>query len=488
MREKVSLQAGQTWGPFDALRVARHALDVCRVDRRGPLAVTARQSTRLAEAVAFARVHSPLSRELYAELPPVVTDVRQLPVVTKPALMDRFDDWVTDPAVTRQGVEAFLADLGRVGDLFLGRYVVWTTSGTTGRRGVFLHDRGALATYAALAVRRDRGLCAWAKRVLPALWQGVRFASVVATGGHFASAASTALAQKSFAWGRNQYRVFSVLDPLAKLVENLHAFQPTDVMGYPSALALLAREQQAGRLAIHPGSITSSSEGLEPSDRQLVAEAFGIPVQELYGASEFPDIAFDCPCERLHVNADWVILEPVDDHYRPVPPGIPSRTTLVTNLANRVAPLLRYDLGDSITWLDEPCPCGSRLPAIRVEGRRDDVLFLQTPAGTKVAVLPLALGLVVKLTPGVENYQVIQTGPAEVRIRLEFSAGAEKPPVWAAVVRRVEAFLATQGVPVVRVVRDPTPPGRDPRTGKFCHVWAAERMKQSEARLEVLAG
>lgn len=57
------------------------------------------------------------------------------------------------------------------------------------------------------------------------------------------------------------------------------------------------------------------------------------------------------------MNADWVLLEPVDERHRPTPPGVPSHTVLLTNLANRVQPLIRYDLGDSVTLLDRPCQC-----------------------------------------------------------------------------------------------------------------------------------
>src|SRR5581483_9138477 len=111
-----------------------------RVGRGGVPLITARQRRRLAELVTFARRRSSHYRKRYAVLPPVVSHIHQLPVVTKPELMTHFDAWVTDPAVTRQDVDAFVADLRRVGDRLRGRYVVWTTSGTTGRPGVFLHD------------------------------------------------------------------------------------------------------------------------------------------------------------------------------------------------------------------------------------------------------------------------------------------------------------------------------------------------------------
>lgn len=106
-------------------------------------------------------------------------------------------------------------------------------------------------------------------------------------------------------------------------------------------------------------------------------------------------IALGCREGWLHVNADWLILEPVDTNYRPMPPGEASATVLVTNLANRVQPVMRYDLGDSIIAKPDPCTCGSPLPAIRVEGRRDDVVSMRTRDGHVVRLLPLALTTVI---------------------------------------------------------------------------------------------
>ena len=82
-------------------------------------------------------------------------------------------------------------------------------------------------------------------------------------------------------------------------------------------------------------------------------------------------MASECHLGRLHLNSDWLVLEPVDEHHRPVPPGAIGHTTLLTNLANRVQPLIRYDLGDRVRLLPTACACGSSRPLIEVEGRVD---------------------------------------------------------------------------------------------------------------------
>jgi phenylacetate-CoA ligase len=91
-------------------------------------------------------------------------------------------------------------------------------------------------------------------------------------------------------------------------------------------------------------------------------------------------------------------------------------------------------------------------------------------------VLPLALWAVAKGTPGVSRFQLLQTAPATLSVRLETAASGTPPedePIWLALRKRLRALLADQGLPNVAVERATEPPQRDPRSGKFRHVWIA---------------
>ncbi len=74
--------------------------------------------------------------------------------------------------------------------------------------------------------------------------------------------------------------------PLGELVDRLNRLQAPRLYVYPSILALLAREQHAGRLAINPVSINTHSETLLPEHRAAVAAAFHAPICNLFGSSE----------------------------------------------------------------------------------------------------------------------------------------------------------------------------------------------------------
>jgi phenylacetate-coenzyme A ligase PaaK-like adenylate-forming protein len=395
--------------------------------------------------------------------------LERLPTVTKPQLMDRFDEWVTDPAVTRAAVEEFVAELDNIGVDFLGRYVVVTTSGSTGVPALLVQDRRAIAVMTGLAYVRTGGLLT-PRLVARLLLRGGRQAAVFATGGHFLTITMFERRQRARPFRAQYARFFSVLEPLPKLVDELNAFGPVLLASYPSALELLAQEQQAHRLRLSPILISTGGEAVLPVVRRRVEAAFGCPLLESYSASEAAPLTLPCVRGRLHVNADWFILEPVDADGAPVPDGTLSHSVLVTNLANRVQPLIRYQLGDSVVMDPDRCPCGSPLPTLRVEGRTEEILRLPGPDQRAVALLPMALATVVEETPGVHRFQVVQTAPTALAVRLEPGPGFELDTVWAAVRDHLSRYLREQGLTDVVLELAPDPPRVSPRGGKLSHV------------------
>jgi phenylacetate-coenzyme A ligase PaaK-like adenylate-forming protein len=300
-----------------------------------------------------------------------------------------------------------------------------------------------------------------------------RYAMVAAVEGHFAGVATVERLRRNFPLLAPFVRSFSVLQPLPDLVAQLNAFQPTLLAAYPTMADLLAEEQRAGRLRLSLQELWCGGESLGASTRAQAMRAFGCRVLEAYGASEFLSIAWPCRHDRLHVNADWVLLEGVDARGRPVPPGVASHTTLLTNLANRVQPLIRYDIGDSITLLPERCPCGSAMPAIAVHGRCDDVLALAGRHGRDVKLLPLALATVLEDEALVSDFQLVQTGSRRLSLRL---GAAERPragPACAA----LRAFLQRHDVAGVRIEVADGPPQREGASGKLRRVVNASQAR-----------
>jgi len=457
--------------PFDPLRLGTAALDALAATRATPQDIAARQAARLAQLLEAAR-GSPLYRDLYrkhlhgrnaAEL-----SLADLPRVSKSTLMQRFDDWVTDPGVTLSALRAFTADTRRIGESFLGRYLVWESSGTGGESGIFVQDARALAVYDALeAVRRSSPLPQ--QRWLDPMLLNERTAFVGVTSGHFTSYVSVQRLRKLNPWVARALRSFSILQPTAQLVDALNAYAPTIIATYPTAAALLAGEARRGRLRIAPREVWTGGETLTPPVQHWVEQTWGCSLRNTYGASEFLSIGSQCERGRLHANADWVILEPVDEHHRPVPPGTRSHSTLLTNLANHVQPVIRYEIGDQLTVSALRCECGSPLPVIDVQGRRDEALVMEDRDGQPVTLLPLALTTVLEDMAGVFDFQLRQLDARTLVLRLALPEGEARSAL-ARCRKALHEFARQQGLRPIRVLEEIGKPVPRGRSGKILRV------------------
>lgn len=459
-------------GVFDPLRLSAVALDVMVSGRASPDALASRQNGRLANLIEVAVRNSRFYREhLHGKVhsKPVLGS---LPSVTKTELMARFDDWVTDPQLKLGELKTFVADPQRIGETYLEKYLIWESSGTSHQPGIFVQDARAMAVYDALeALRRNtpRPLQRWFDPLL----MTDRIAFVGATSGHFASFVSMQRMRQLNPWMAQNVRCFSILDSMSALVDKLNAFAPTVIATYPTFAAVLADAACGGALRFLPKELWTGGETLSVAVRRRVEQALGCAVRNSYGASEFMSIGWECSFGKMHANTDWVILEPVDERGRPMPAGQPSYSTLLTNLANYVQPLIRYDLGDQMTVHHERCECGSSLPVIEVQGRRDDPLVMAGSNGYPVTLLPLALTTVLEDEAGVFDFHLRQRDDHTLVLRLEMDG-----PQAASVVKRCRAvlqnFAAKQGAVPIRVIAELGQVVPKGRSGKAQRVVAGQ--------------
>lgn len=421
-------QSASTPPVFDALRLTAESLDILAAQRLGIDGIRLRQTNRLRALLKSARARSRFWRERLPARAPGdagTIDLTALPVVTKAELMAHFDDWVTDAEITRPALRKFMADPARIGEAFLGRYIVWESSGTSGESGVFVQDAQTMAVYDALEALRRHAMRPM-QRLFDPLYLSERLVFVGATCGHFASVVSVERLRRLNPWMRTAFHTLSIMRPTIEIVAELNALVPTILVSYPTAVALLADQARAGALHIQPDEIWTGGETLTDDVRQHIERTFGCRVRNSYGASEFLAIGWECAEGAMHANADWVILEPVDDRLRPVPPGEVSHTTLVTNLANHTQPLIRYDLGDRLRVLPGACACGSPLPVIEVQGRQDDPLVWRNAEGASVSWLPLAISTLLEEEAGVFDFQLHQHDAGTLHLRVGLDGDAAR--------------------------------------------------------------
>jgi len=461
---------------FDAWQYGQISAEVSLAGHGRRTEIRRLQQLRLAQVLLAAVRGSSVYRQRLHRLPDGLDPLKilaRIPPVTRHELMDRFAEWVTDPELELSALRAHTADPGRIGEPFLGRYLVWESSGTSGMPGIFVQDARCMAVYDALESQRRSRVQAL-RRWFDPLCLSERIAFVGATGGHFASYVSVERLRRLQPWLAQSVRSFSILQPLDALVAELNDFAPTVLASYPTAAAVLGQEAREGRLHLKLREIWTGGETLTEAVRRRLETAFsGVSVRNSYGASEFLAMAWECDHGHLHLNSDWVILEPVDEHHRPVPEGHASAAVLLTHLANTVQPLIRYDLGDHLRFLPEPCSCGSPLPVIEVQGRRDDTLHVEGRHGHAVALLPLAVSTVLEEQAGLFDFQVCQEDARTLQLRLPQS-GQEGRAALALGRKALQAYARTQGSVPLRVqgvLGCQVPRGR---SGKSCRILPQE--------------
>jgi phenylacetate-CoA ligase len=371
---------------------------------QGPRAQLAQhQQQRLETVVRHAATHSPFYRRWLAETGPLgegPVKLARLPVLDKSLLMEHFDELVCDPRLRRDQL------LDRVGQmtrdqLYLDRYRVLVTSGSSGRPGLFVYDPVGWRSIAAQMLRSS----SWAGLHPSLPRQRVAFL------GGAARYHITRQAMATMAIGLHRILNLPVTLPLAQLVEALNQFQPTYLNVYPSAAMWLADEQQAGRLRLSPQILVTVGELRTPEMTERLEEAFGVRPFDVYGSTEG---LFGSECQHhqgIHLFEDTTLVENVDRDGQPVAAGQPGARLLVTNLYNLVQPLLRLEVTDLVTLDPDPCRCGRSLVRVSaIHGRSDDVLFLSARDGGRVAVHPLHFALLTG-DPEVRQFQVVQDGP-----------------------------------------------------------------------------
>jgi phenylacetate-CoA ligase len=164
-------------------------------------------------------------------------------------------------------------------------------------------------------------------------------------------------------------------------------------------------------LTFRPIAIFPTSETLTSAGRQLLERVFGCKVYDQYASSEGAPFVAECSYQNLHVELASGVIEPMDG----------SDEILVTSFTTHGTPLVRYRIGDRMTFRDDGvCPCGNPSPLVgTIEGRRLD--FLYTASGAKINAGNVA-NLFKNMPNALVRAQLLQERVDEVTALLEVDA------------------------------------------------------------------
>jgi phenylacetate-CoA ligase len=155
-----------------------------------------------------------------------------------------------------------------------------------------------------------------------------------------------------------------------------------------------------------------TAERLYDEQREQIQSTFGCRVANGYGGRDAGFIAHQCPAGGMHITAEDIIVEIVDNNGNPMPPG-QSGEIVVTHLATADFPFIRYRTGDMGILDEDACPCGRGLPLLKeIQGRSTDFVVAQD--GT--VMHGLALIYILRDLPGVQQFKIIQESLALTRV------------------------------------------------------------------------
>jgi phenylacetate-CoA ligase len=194
---------------------------------------------------------------------------------------------------------------------------------------------------------------------------------------------------------------------LDSMVAAIRQRRPRMLFGYPSALSHIARHAQQRGLAMNDLGIKVAfvtSERLYSEQRADISRIFGCPVANGYGGRDAGFLAHECPAGGMHITAEDVVLELLDEQGQPVPDG-QAGEVVVTHLATREFPFIRYRTGDVAVLDSRRCSCGRGLPMLKeIQGRTTD--FVVAADGT--VMHGLALIYILRDLPGLQSFKVVQ--------------------------------------------------------------------------------
>ncbi len=277
-----------------------------------------------------------------------LTSFHNMPFLTKDILRENFDELKSD-------------------DLNSRKWYLNTSGGSTGEPAQFIQDKEYDDWSQAIKFLDDQ----WSGREINdrqiRLWGSERDLLV----------GQETLKVRLGRYIRNE-KMLNAFQMTPKLMEDyvniINDFKPVQILSYVESIYELARYIERNKLVVHsPKSIMTSAGTLYPDMRQTIERVFRTVVFNRYGSREVGDIA--CECENhhgLHVSPLTHYVEIIKNDGRLAAPGEMGEI-VITLLINKAMPLIRYRIGDTGVWEEQPCKCGRHWPRLKkITGRVSD--------------------------------------------------------------------------------------------------------------------
>jgi len=213
------------------------------------------------------------------------------------------------------------------------------------------------------------------------------------------------------------YSTFHIKNDYLKFyIEDLMTFKPKYFVGFPSTIFELAKYGKNNGYDFPANTVKAifpTAETVTNMMRTTIESFFKTKIYDQYASSEGAPFIFECENGNLHLELQSGVFEVLDENNRKATTG----KLVVTSFTTKGTPLIRYDIGDSITLEEENriCGCGNNNPLVKeIKGRIDD--FVYSPQNGKINLGNISNTL--KGTKGIIKFQAVQEKLDAIKILL----------------------------------------------------------------------
>lgn len=393
------------------LRVLWHLHQQKQNTKKTRQQIKALQKRKLDKMLSFAYAHSPYYRKAFEAAGITAqnitkTPLSKFPTLNKEQLMAHFDELVTDSSLKQKNLLRFDKKSANGKNIYRGEYHIVHSSGSTGTPRYFVYDNAA---WEQMLIGIIRGAL-WdlsMTEILKLLASKPRILYIAATDGRYGGAMAVS---DGIDGVRAEQRFLDINTPLTEWLNTVREFKPNILIGYPSAIKMLAELMRSHKTSLKMKRIISCGEPLSPGLRQYLESTFKSPVLNFYGASESLALGVEQNAdEGMLLFDDLNIIEVIDGEM------------YLTCLYNFTQPLIRYHISDRLV-LRKP-KRGDQCSFTKADVllcRNEDVLWFETESGKKEYLHPLSVeGLCVE---GLLDYQFCQTSKNTFEMIAEISS------------------------------------------------------------------
>jgi len=263
---------------------------------------------------------------------------------------------------------------------------------------------------------------------------------------------------------RKRCSAFAINDSVfAKYTTTLKKFKPDYLYGYLSMVEEYADyfQQNSKKPPFQVKAIFTTSEVLSEPQRKKIQEVFSAQVFNEYGSAELGTVAHECEHGALHCSEENVIVEILDKHDRPCSPGEVGEL-VITELNNKVMPLIRYRTNDFASWGAQDCLCGRSLRVIdKIYGRGWDFISNKDGRRFHPAYFLYVMEDAKLLNLGLRGFQIVQKSLDDLLIKIVPDTGYGEATKQYISNRIFQGFSSTVSITFVEVEKiDRLPSGK----------------------------